>query len=780
MISLAVILLEIAYTRVFSFKVYYYFTYLIIGVSLLGLGAGGILVSLSARLRAAPLDRLLPMASMAAAAVVIGGYFVIARLVLHVSALSAWEGFKLAGVCILLFCPFMLAGVAVTSILSAHPTRIHRLYAADLIGAGLGCAAAVPLLGWLAPPGTILLSAALLAIAGLPSARNNPSSLLRQGPLLVCAALALLAIVPGATPDPAVSLGKALRAEQKAGRVVHTEWSPVFRIDVTGDPDLNDSHYMIQHDGQLGSTLHRFDGDITTLSRFERNARAFPFDVVGKDAAVLIIGSAGGHEVLASLYFGASRITGVELNDATLALLTRHFADYTGRLAEHPRVRFVNAEGRSFLKRGQQRYDLIWLVAPDSYVARNAASSAAFVLAESYLYTVEMIREALDHLNPGGIVAAQFGELDYAHRPNRTARFLNTARVALGVDNFAQHALVASSPGLASFSFSTILIGRQPFSVPQIDAFIDRADRVPRGTQLYAPSLPLPTDAVGQILGQDRDTLDEWLAQHRYNLSAVTDDVPFFWHFVRFTDAFTDSAAAVKKWDWEDAIGERILLTLLGLVTTLAATLLFLPLVALRPVWRSIPYKASAGIYFASIGMGFMLTEVSLIQMLTLLLGHPTYSLSVTLFGILIFTGLGSLASEKLAANRNRNLTGLLAALFVIILLLQFALPPLVDSFMGTPISARVALAVAVIAPVGVVLGCFMPMGLQAVSGLTSHARQYIAWAWAVNGFFSVITSILSTILAMTFGFRVVLALAFAVYMVGAAAMSRIPQSRQA
>ena len=779
-ISLAVILLEISYTRVFSFKVYYYFTYLIIGISLLGLGAGGIFVTLSKRMRSTPLSVLVPLSSVAAGLMVAAGYLLIAPLPLEVSVLTAFGIAKLAVASLLLFLPFMLAGVAITSILSSHPGEVHRLYGADLLGAGLGCAVAVPLLYGLAPPGVILVSALILAAAGIPMALPLEQTALRFAPLVGTGVIALVPVVLGGLPDPAVDPHKTLKTSREEGRVLHTDWSPVFRIDVTEHPAGDPNLHLIEHDGQLGSTLHRFDGDVSSLDRFDSNPRSYPFQVLPKSPKVLIIGSAGGHEVLASLYFGAEHVTGVELNPATLALLREHFADFSGHLPENPRVTFVNAEGRSYLKRRDETYDLIWLVAPDSYAAMNAASSAAFVLAESYLYTAEMIRESLAHLNPGGVLCAQFGELDYERKPNRTARFLRSARLAMteaGISDFGRHVLVATNPELHPFALSTILLGRSAFTPDQIQRFVRNTPRVPNARVRQAPGIASEKDAVGKIIRLPDAQLDGWIRSQPYDLSPVTDDAPFFWHFVRFRDAFRDPSHGSNALDWEDAIGERILAVLLLLVTAFAAVFMLLPLIALREVWRGIPYKANAALYFAALGMGFMLIEVSLIQMLTLLLGYPTYSLSVTLFGLLIFTGIGSLLSERLRWSRARTLQALAGALFLLVAFLQLGLPALIDGIIGAPLAVRVGLAVVVIAPVGLVLGSFMPLGLETVAGLTSHSREYVAWAWALNGFFSVITSIASTILAMSFGFQVVLGLALLIYVVGIAALLRVPET---
>ena len=69
-----------------------------------------------------------------------------------------------------------------------------------------------------------------------------------------------------------------------------------------------------------------------------------------------------------------------------------------------------------------------------------------------------------------------------------------------------------------------------------------------------------------------------------------------------------------------------------------------------------------------------------------------------------------------------------------------------------------------------------MPIGLRTLSRVSVHGTQYVAWGWAVNGFCSVVSSVLSTILAMSYGFQPVLVAALLVYAVGAAALVRIPE----
>jgi len=189
------------------------------------------------------------------------------------------------------------------------------------------------------------------------------------------------------------------------------------------------------------------------------------------------------------------------------------------------------------------------------------------------------------------------------------------------------------------------------------------------------------------------------------------------------------------------------------------------------------PHKGHSAVYFAALGLGFMFLEVALIQKLTLLLGYPTYSLSVTLSALLVSSGIGSFLSSRWRAKRGRSLAVALAVLAAWVLVATIALPFIIDAGVGGPTWLRIAIAVAFVLPLGLCLGGFMPLGLRTVAALSPRPREYVAWAWAVNGFFSVIASILSTILAMVVGFRWLLLIALAVYVVGALALLRLPEA---
>lgn len=775
LISLASLLLEISYTRVISFKLFYYYTYLVIGLALLGIGTGGVLVTVSGRLRRAGTDGILMWGLLLGAASVGLGYVVVAGTA--VSTVDLWRygtraSFenlaRLLVICLTLFASFIAVGVMIATLFGRRSDKIGKLYFADLTGAGLACAVVVSLIGSIGPPATIMLAGVIMALAGLRIAVRHRS---RAAPLCAAAAalLAIGVVAPRVLPDQRED---SVKTQLSASNTLFSSWSPIFRVDAV---DFGNRR-ILYHDGLLGSAIYPFNGDLSSLGRFDSDPRSFPFAVDDKPPGnVMIIGAAGGNEILASLHFDVGHIDAVELNPVTHSLVTKEFADYAGHLADIPNVNYVKGDGRSFLSRSRTTYDLIWFPAPDSYSATNAATAGAFVLSESYLYTSETVVESLQHLRPDGILAVQYGEFNYEAKPNRTTRYVSTARHALaqlGIHDPANHIIVATSAADEASSVSTILVKPTPFTAGEVDSFVARLAAVPGGALQHAPGRPGPANAVRQVTTLPDAELDAWYDSYPYDVRPITDDGPFFWHFARFRTVIGHlGQPIVKVLDLEDAIGERVLLLLLAVAVVLGAVFLLLPFFAIRDIWRGLPRKPRSALYFASLGLGFMFFEITLIQRLTLFLGYPTYSLTVTLASLLLFTGVGALWSGRHQESPGRAVPVLLGAMVVLTAFYQFGLPPLTHALLGLPLAARAPIAFAVLAPLGICLGMFMPLGLGAVARLTPYPRQYVAWGWAVNGFASVVGAGLTTILAMTFGFRVVLFLALAVYLVAAAAL---------
>jgi len=771
LVSFATLLIEISYTRVVSFKLYYYYTYLVIGLALLGIGAGGVLVATSKRLRNASTDGILLWSLPITTITVIGTYILVAHIsintldIWHYGTSASWHAMLLlVAMCVLVFVPFVTPGIVLATLFGRRPDKIGGLYFADLAGAGLACAIVVYLTATIGPPATIMLAALVLALGSLRIAWRRRSRLLPVILLLV-ALSAVLVIGPGLLPSQNVDPSKAFPTNVKP---MYTSWSPIFRIDVfQATPNVR----LLYHDGILGSAIYHWNGTHDFLKRYDfpKDPRSIPFTTLGtppKQEAIL--GAAGGHEVLTSLYYGAGHVDAVELNPVTYTLVKTTYANWDGHLAQNPHVTYLNGDGRSFIARTKQKYGLIWYPAPDSYSATNAAAVSAFVLSEAYLYTTNGIKADLSHLTKNGIFVAQFGEVDYANRPYRTTRFVATARQALkemGVSDPASHILVATSPVyfLGHYTFSTIEVKVTPFSNAEVHRFVAGLKAVPGTKVAYAPGVAVKQSPVSIVASASQPKLTTFYNTYKYNVVPTTDDDPFFYHFVRYGTVFKDLFHSINTDDREDAVGERVLVLLLAISVVVALVFLLAPFLAIRRTWRKLPKKGRSALFFASLGFGFIFFEITLIQLLNLFLGYPTYSLTVTLMSLLIFTGIGAYLSGRRRAQAN-TVPFLLVGITALTLFYLFGLTPMTDALLNLAFTLRVLISFIVLAPLGLCLGMFMPLGLERVSGLSEYPREYVAWGWAVNGFASVTGSVLATILSMVVGFDIVLVLGLAAY----------------
>lgn len=787
LVSLAGLVLEVSYTRIISYKLWYYYTYLVIGLALLGIGSGATIVAVSARVRGTSTRALLRRSAIAGSIAILAGYLVIARIPLDTVRLwdygsrSSFKNLAALGViCFALFAAFIAIGVIVSVLLGRGGDQVGKLYFSDLLGAGIGCAIVVFLISWMGPPATVMLAALLLAGVGVACTDAGRLGVRVAGAALV-ALLAVLVVFNTVLPD---IRPEGSKVQPPAEGYEYSGWGPVFRVDVMPVPSKDIHAKWLIHDATYGSAIWRWDGSRQALdARVTKDPRSWPFEVAGKPFdRELIIGSAGGNEVLNSLAHDSRHIDAVELNPVTVGIVKDRFKDYTGNWAANPAVSLTQGDGRSFLARSGKKFDLVWFVAPDSYAANNAASSGAFVLSESYLYTKEMVTNTLEHLTDDGIAVVQFGEMDFRSRPNRTARYVLTAREAMkemGITDPSQHMMIATSQDPLTSGLSTIMLKRTPFTQAEIDRFRTAVPTATEGDVVYVPGMTGAQHVVPWLAAATDAQAAEIQAKYPYDISPITDDGPFFWHFVPFKDVVRTIGDPIDASDRESAVGERVLLLLLVIATLFAVAFLLVPFLVVRRRWATLPAKGTSAVYFAALGLGFMLYEITMIQRLTLYLGFPSYSLTVTLASILVFTGLGALWSNRFAADPRRVLPVLFGALVALTVFYRFALTPITEGTLDAPLAARILVAFALLAPLGLCLGMFMPLGLRTVGALTRFSDEYVAWGWAINGVFSVIGSVLTTILSMSFGFRSVQMMALVAYGIAGFALWRLQAARR-
>jgi hypothetical protein len=474
---------------------------------------------------------------------------------------------------------FFALGIILASLVVVEAGDVRRLYFRDLAGAALGCLLAVPLQATIGPPAMVFVSMVALGALGLIVALATRTGQAQAG---VLAAVVLAGAFGTASLDVRADGVKTLK---ETDTVVAGDWGPVFRVDAVDLGNLQ----VLHHDGLWGSSIWRYDGTPATTARFDTDNRKVPFAALGRDPEhlLIIIGAAGGNEIQGALTYGVGQVDAVELNPVTVDLLRNHFAEYSGNIANNPKVNYVQGDGRTFLARSERAYDMVWFVAPDSYAASNAATSGAFVLSESYLYTDAMIREAFDHLTPGGVMVAQFGDFDFDTRPTRTARSLVTARDALAdrIGTFADHVVLLADSGEVDLQrVSTIMVFKSPVTADAVAGVQAALQTLPTTRPMHLPGVAAEASQSANITeqlitGTDAE-VQALVGSYRFDISTVTDDKPFFSHFTPYSDVLTNWERGIE--DTEIAIGERLLLVLFIIGSIVAGLLRWLPFAITR------------------------------------------------------------------------------------------------------------------------------------------------------------------------------------------------------
>jgi hypothetical protein len=449
LLSLAVLMLQIALNRLFSYTSWHHLAYISVSLALLGFGASGSLLAtiprLGGRSLRAGLSVYAALAALGAAAAftVLGSVPVdfgdvlerpsqLALLIVHFAVVSV---------------PFFFSGLAIAIALREAGTEVGRLYFFDLVGAGLGCLLAVLAIDALGTPRVLGGMVLLFAAAGLVVVeRRSPLTVLLLGLSAIGAAAALL-------PTPASlaflpSRDKLIAPWLEEGVTHYSRWGALFRTDLVGgrEKEVRRGGYrdhgisrgfrgasppfrLIFHDGTAGALLYRVTGSPGEFEMFRHHVMTSPYLMLDRPE-VLIVGVGGGADVVNALENGAARVVGAELDPLTVDLITREHADYTNHIFERPEVEILVGEGRHFVRSTDDRFDLIQLTGVDTLAA---LSSGAYILAENYLYTVEAYRDFFRILRDDGLLSIAAVDHSPAWGYARHAlRFASLSHAALG------------------------------------------------------------------------------------------------------------------------------------------------------------------------------------------------------------------------------------------------------------------------------------------------------------------------------------------------------------
>ena len=781
LVSATLLMTELALTRIFSVVMYYHFAFLAISIALFGVSASGVCAYvMRQRFDRHATDDLLAVESLIYAVSTIVALFWIVRLRVGLSY-SPHNLALMLTIYALAALPFFAGGLVVTLAISRLSAEINAVYAADLIGAAGGCLILIPLLDRLGAPGVVLAAAALSVAAAVLFAQGATR-------LRVAAVGFGVLLVPIAGQLSGRAGFDVVDTKGHQGdRILFSKWNSFSRIGVYerthGDWSLSpaytgalpDTRFM-DIDSAASTPILRLTPDLSNAQylRYELTALAYHLKERVTGFTALVIGPGGGRDLASALVFGASRVDGVEINPIIADDVMRNrFREFSGGIYTNPRVRIAVDDGRSFVRRTPERYDVIQASLVDTWAATAAG---AYTLTENTLYTVDAFGDYLDHLTDGGVLTITRWVADGL----RLVSLAQEACAQRGWSSADRLAIVRQD------RVATFLLKKTPFTAEEIVQLHAVAKRLGFDV-LYAPGehdarnvadeeSPHTTTPAQDVIVDGAATADyarlvrapdrqQFYATYRSDIRPTTDDRPFFFHTTKLANQFDVAFGRTMLF----GNGLSALITLLGISTALVVLFVIGPLAfAGRGQVRPRGWFAWL-VYFGALGAGFMLIEVSVLQRFVLLLGHPVYSLTVTLFSLLLGTGLGAAWSRRLdAASLRRTGAFGIIAVAVIALVFRAVATPIVNWAIPFSRDTRMLIAVAMLVPIGVALGIPMPTGMRMLSARAPHM---LAWAWGMNGALSVLGATLAIFIAMNWGFRVTLVTASATYLFGLCAL---------
>ena len=789
LISFGALLYQICLTRILAVTVWYHFVFLVISLSMLGMSASAMVCFFHwERFTGKKYKEYMALFCILFSILSPLAVYIHLNLNFNGVMLGTSNFYLILAVQLLFFTGvFFSAGMCINIILFEGQSRIGKIYFFDLLGAALGSFLAVPLMYYTSSLAIVFLISAIglftawLFLAKTSSARSKSLLLI----LLIINIFLffkndsweVLKIHKVKSPFERIFQHKEWNGK------IFEKWSPFSRITVFSLPVLENSTKMprllVENDAGARTHLFKFEKNYWNIKYFKtivpKFETVYQFKKYG-DA--LIIGSGGGIDVLAALVFQQKSITAVEVNPIIAEIVTKRFADYIGHIFNYPQVKLYVQEGRNFVARSRNKYDTIQITMVDSW---TPASFSAYIFNENSLYTKEAIHNYISHLKPAGVLSISryyfwaealrlTNTMVECLEENNIRDIQNRIVVIIGPLRKSRIKETFSMPPLIMNPFATVLIKNGPFETREINIIRDFAQQ--KGSAIvYAPYLsesqmdPSKYASYFRDLilsqSQKQNTRKKLVASYPRDITPSTDDKPFFFFMLRFRDLFNlDSRAHMN---FRDSV--FLLYKICFLVSLFSILMILVPLYLfdkVDPINKSFPKRNL--LYFAFIGLGFMFIELSLIQRLTVFLGQPVYALVVVLSSLLLSGAIGSLTSARLVPLKEvHQLKTILKVIIGLGGFIAFIIYDRLIGLMWLNNIHRILLCIAIIVPLGFMLGMCLPLGMRIIQ---KWDRRLIVWAWGINGAFSVFGSVMSIILALNFGLKSVFLIGIGCYLV--------------
>ncbi len=810
-ISASALAYEVLLMRLFSIIQWHHFAYMIISLALLGYGVSGVFLALnrerfSRSFHWAIMTNLLLFSFSAPAC------FLLAQQIPFNPAEILWTPVQFLYLCsiyLILTLPFFFAANVIGLSFYQFKGQVSAIYAADLSGAGLGSVGVILLL-FLMFPEKILI---VLVLSGIFAAlivsayafrgqhidtSNWTVACIVIGLVLVFAptgwltlnispykSQSKLLLIPGTKVIDQFSSPLGLISVVKS-EVTPLRYAPGLSLNATTEPP---EQLAVFTDADNMTAITRYNGNPDTVSYLDQTTSALPYHL-RQHADILILGAGTGSDILRANSHAIKHIDAVELNPQVIELVKEKYADFAGHLYSSADIKLYVDEARGFVATSKQTYDLINISLLDAF----GASAGLYSMAENYLYTGEALQDYLQHLGPGGYLSiTRWIKIPPRDETKLLATVIDVLKMAK-VEQPGQRIIM-----IRSWQTSTLIVKNGVISsdeIKRLKQFCNERSFDP----VYYPGIsarevnrftiqsqPYLYEAATALLGnQSKAFIDDY----KFNIEPATDNQPYFFHFFKWRTL----PEIFSLWDSGGIflMESGYLLLIAALLQAIAASLLLIAL-PLR-LWKNrlgitnlsgtdlhLPEGRQAGkpdvkaesgshlrvlVYFFCLGLAFLFIEIAFIQKFILILHHPLYAITVVLSTFLLTAGAGSYFSEKLTRSPLKPAIMLPVAVISLLgILYSLGFESIAGFLLETGYLSRYIFSILLIAPLGFCMGMPFPMGLAKIS---QTAPALIPWIWGINGCASVISAILATLIAIQFGFTVLIFLAISLYCLAA------------
>ncbi|HBY57830.1 MAG TPA: hypothetical protein DEG96_08250 [Candidatus Atribacteria bacterium] len=798
--STSVLLFELSLTRVFSILQWNYLAFMIISIAFLGYGASGTFLSVFSGLLKKAEDKnlykyllffslLFSLGSLLSILIISKVPFDLYRVIMDRYQLLYLVIYYLA-----IAIPFFFAGTCISLAISKLPEKVNKIYFCDLGGASVGCISFLVLANYISLSQLLIFPPLLSFLASFLFSLKLKD---RRSIIYAVGIFLFIVLFGGAESfysfpiNPYKSLFTLLRYPQS--KIIERRENSFSRLEVVESEgvkyapglSLNFSREIPEQlgmvtDGDGLSAITRLEGEtnlegLKKIEFLDYISSAIGFHLIkDKDnrEKILIIGPGGGLDVLGGIYNKAEEIWGIEMNPNVKTLMQNNYADYSGNIYNRRGINILTGEGRSVLKGLDQKFDLIQISLIGS---SHTASGGFYSISENYLYTVEGFIDFWQHLSEEGKLSITRW---LKFPPREIVRLCSISLEALnrmGIERPENHLAV-----IRSWATTTLILSKNEIEKQEIKKIKDFCNKRSFDT-VYFPGIKAEDANINHILEESyyyqeitqlvdsfkEGNLKNFYDSYFFNVSAVTDNQPYFFYTLKWKN-IPKIVKSTANWqpliEWGNLI---IFATFLqGIIFSIIFIFLPLFLKKFPTIKRGI--KVPFLLYFTSLGLGYMLLEISFIQKFILYLTHPSYSTSIIIFSFLFFSGLGSFYSKKIERNYIGSLKIIIFVLCGLLIAYQFILPYVFNNTLKYSLLVRIFITVGLIFPLGFLMGMPFPLGIRLVSLIEQgKGKGLIPWLWATNSFCSIIASVSAVIIALFFGFKLVAILAALIYLFG-------------